>query len=431
MKICIVGAGVVGSSLARKLSEDGYDIAIIDKDSSKIEELQSSIDAAAYVCDAFDEECIKHFVDYDFFIVVTNRDEINLSVSLMLKAVFKKEKILIRVDKDILSKQEIEDFLGVEIVNTFSEIYKNVENIIRYPFMFYTNELDHGKLILFGYKISGEDNLKNRAISDLKEIREKIPFTIALIERDGKFVIPSGKRVLLEGDAIYVLLEKEYLDKFIELAGIKYKPIESITFLGISNFGISLIKRLIERNIDIKVIEPNLEKCEKLAEEFPDLLVINGKYTDEELLKNENLSNSDLIISASYKEDGILACILAKKLGAKKVLALIEQPEYEEIAHSLDIDIPIVSRKLVARKVYRKIRHKGFLDILEIAKNINLYEKVVDKKLAEKKVEEISDKAFLILAIKRENRMYIASGKTVLKEGDILLVLEKEEDEEF
>jgi len=430
MKICIVGAGVVGSYLAKKLSLEGYDVAIIDKDRDKIEEIQNTTDVAAFTCDAFEEECIREFSDYDFFIVVTNKDEINLSVALMLKAVFKKERILVRVDKDILSKKEIESFLGVEIVNTFSEIYRNIENIVKYPFMSYINELNQGKFVLFGYKIKKEDRLKNTKISDFKEIREKVPFTIVLIERDGKDIIPTGDRVLLEGDIIYILLEKKYIDTFIKEFGISFKPVENVYFLGVSQLGFGIIKKLSQlKNVKIKVIEPDINYCEKIAEEVPDALVIHGKYTDEELLKKENLNEADLVISASYKERGILACILAKKLGAKKVLALIEQPEYEEIAHSLDIDIPIVSRKLVARKVYRRIRHKGFVDTFELKEDIHIYEIVVDRKIEGKTIAEISTGDFIVLGIKRDDEMYIASGNTVLMEGDVLIVLSKGENE--
>ena len=429
MKICIIGAGVVGSYLAKNLSQEGYDVAIIDRDREKIEDIQNSIDVAAFTCDAFDEECIGEFKDFDFFIVVTNKDEVNLSVALILKAVLKKEKVLIRVDKDILSKKEIEHFLGVEIVNTFGEIYRNVETLIDYPFMKYFNELEEGKFVLFGYKIK-EDRLKNVKISELKTIRSIIPFTIVLIERDGKSLIPKGDRVLLENDTVYILIEKTHLNSFIKEFKIPYLKINSVVFLGSSKLGDSLLKRLShEKKLNIKVIEPDIEKCEQIAEENPEVMVIHGKYTDEELLKKEEISEADLVISASYGEDGILACILAKRLGAKKVLALIEKPEYEEIAVSLGIDIPIVARKLVARKVYRKIKHKGFVDVFELKKDLNVYEKFVDKKLEGKKVSEISTKNFIILGMKRDDTMYIVSGDTVLHEGDTLIVLEGISDE--
>jgi len=431
MRICIVGAGVVGSYLARKLSGEGYDIAIIDKDSKKIEDLQMHADIAAYNCDAFDENCIGQLKDYDLYIVATNKDEINLSVALMLKAVYNREKIFVRVDKDILSKQEIERFLKVEIVNTFKEIYKNVETIIDYPFISYFNELEEGKFIIFSYRAKRPDIFTNSKISALKELRDKIPFTLVLIERDGKYFIPRGDKTILEEDILYILLEKERLREFALLAKIQYSPVKNIVFLGMSKVGFSILRKINkEKKIKIKVVEEDIKICEEIASEFPEVMVLNGKITDQELLESEGIGSAELVISASYKEDNILACIIAKKLGAKKVLAVIEKPEYEEIAHSLGIDIPIVARKLIARKVYRKIRHRGFKDIFELKENLRVYEKTVDKELSGMSISEIPLKNSIVLSVVREGKMNIVHGNFVLKTGDILVILEKEDEYE-
>jgi len=159
-------------------------------------------------------------------------------------------------------------------------------------------------------------------------------------------------------------------------------------------------------------------------------MILNGKITDQELLKSEGIGDSDLVVSASYKEDNILACIIAKKMNAKKVLAVIEKPEYEEIAFSLGIDVPIVARKLIARKVYRKIRHRGLRDIFELKENIRVYEQIVDKNLSGKRISELHLKNSVVLSIVREGKMNMVHGGFVLKEGDILVILEKEEENE-
>ncbi len=430
MKICIVGAGVVGSYLAQKLSQEGYDVAIIDRDRKKIEEIQMQIDVAAYNCDAFDEECIGQLSGYDLFIVATNKDEINLSVALMLKAIYGKDKIIVRVDKDILSKREIETFLGVEIVNTFNEIFKNVETFIHYPFITSINELETGKFVIFSYTVKRPDFLSNTKISDLKDIRDRIPFTVVLIERDGKPYIPSGNKVILEGDTVYILTEKERLEELIKALNIQIKPAKSITFLGMSGVGMSILKKIYGRGLSIKVIEEDIQLCESIASQFPDVMVLNGKITDKHLLESEQVGGSDIIISSSYREDNILSCILVKKLGAKKVIAIIENPEYEEIAQSLGIDIPIVSRKMIARKVYKRIKHRGFVDIFELKENINVYELPVEEEMADKKVSDISTGKFVILGVVRDNKMKMVSGDFLLKKGDKLIVLEIEETEE-
>ncbi|MDQ7056243.1 MAG: NAD-binding protein [Persephonella sp.] len=430
MKICIIGAGVVGSYLAKKLSQEGYDVAIIDKDRKKIEEIQTHIDVAAFNCDAFDEECIGQLSEYDLFIVATNKDEINLSVALMLKAIYGKDKVIVRVDKDILSKKEIEKFLAVEIVNTFNEIFRNIQAFIRYPFISSINELEAGKFVIFSYTVKRPDLLSNTKISDLKEIRDRVPFTVVLIERNGKPYIPSGNKVILEGDTVYILAEKDRLEKLIKALNIQIKPVKSVTFLGMSKVGMSILKKIYGSGLNIKVIEEDIQLCESIATQFPEVMVLNGKITDKHLLESEQVGGSDIIISSSYREDNILSCILVKKLGAKKVIAIIENPEYEEIAQSLGIDIPIVSRKMIARKVYKRIKHRGFIDIFELKENIKIYELHVGNEMEGKKVSEISTGRFVILGVVREDKMKMVSGEFLLKGGDKLIILEIEEAEE-
>jgi trk system potassium uptake protein TrkA len=431
MKICIIGAGVVGSNIAKTLSSEGYHVVVVDKDREKVEELQNFLDVSAFVCDALDDRCLDNFSDFDFFIIATDKDEVNISISVFVKSIFSsKKKVLIRINRNLFYIKEIQKFLNIDIVNTFEEVYNNIKWIIEYPFLSSINELEDGKFILIGFKVSEDNFLKNKKLSDLKPLRDKIPFTIALIERNGKDIFPSGDRVILEGDYLYLLLEKENLDSFISMLQIKNPQVKSIVFLGISDFLFEILRKLLtEKNLKIKVIEKSMEKCERIAEEFPEVLVIHGKTTDEELLEREGISEADIVLSMTYSEEGILACILSKTLGAKKIVALVDKPEYEEISNLLGIDMTIVPRKLVARKVYQKIGHKGFIDIFELKKDVHVFEKKVGKDLDGKHISDKFKKNILVLAVKRDNSLYIASGKTVLKEGDYLILMEARENE--
>ncbi len=428
MKICIIGAGVVGSYLAKNLSKEGYEVAVIDKDKSKINEISKNIDVIAYNCDAFNENCISIVKDYDLFIIATNSDKTNLAITLILRAVLGKKKILVRVNDDTLSKPEIEKFLGIEIFNAYTEVLKVINNIIKYPFISSLYELEEGDLILFTYKISSDDKFFNKKLLEFKNIRENLPFTIALIERNLEKIIPTGDTILKEGDIVYILLEKNNLKKFIETFNLPNKEVKNIFILGYSKLVLKILEELTKlKKSKIKFIDGNLANCELVAEKFPNILVLHSKLTDEEFLKAENIGNADLVIGSSSSEEGILACILSKQLGAKKVLAMLEQPELEKLVYSLGIDVPIVSRKLLARKVYKKIKHRGFLDTFELSDDINIFEIYVNKDLAGKKVYEISKRNFVILSIEREGKLKIVHGNTILKENDILIVLQKED----
>ena len=427
MRICIIGAGVVGSYLAKNLSKEGYEVAVIDRSRERINEISKTIDIVAYNCDAFNDECIFSVKDYDLFIIATNSDKTNIAITLILRAVLGKKKILVRVNDDTLSRKEIENFLGIEIFNAYSEVLKVIENIIEYPFISSLYELEEGNLIVFTYKVNRDDRLNNKKLMDFKEIREVLPFTIALLNRDGKEIIPQGNTTLREGDTVYILIERENLEKFAKEFNLPNKKVEKIYILGYSKLVLKILEKLSEYDkLKIKFFDGDLNNCEKVAELFPNILVLNSKLTDEEFLKSEGIGNADLVISSGLNEEGILASILAKQLGAKKILALLEQPELEKIVYSLGIDVPIVSRKLLARKVYKKIKHRGFLDTFELSEDINIFEIPVDKKMAGKKIAEIGKKNLIVLSIERNGKLFIAYGNTILKEGDILIILQKE-----
>jgi len=428
LKICIIGAGVVGSYLAKHLSKEGYEVAVIDKDKEKIDEISKTIDVVAFNCNAFNENCISSVKEYDLFIVATNSDKTNLAITLILRAVLGKKKILVRVNDDTLSKKEIENFLGIEIFNAYTEVLKVIQNIINYPFISSLFELEDGDLIVFTYKVNKQDKLINKKLLEFKNIREILPFTIALIERNGEKIIPYGEVKLEENDIVYILIERKNLNQFAEKLNIPNKKVKNIHILGYSKLTLKILDNISKiKKLKIKFFDGDIKNCEKIAEKFPNILVLNSKLTDEEFLKNEDIGKADLVITSSSSEEGILASILAKQLGAKKILALLEQPEIEKLVYSLGIDVPIVSRKLLARKVYKKIKHRGFLDTFELSDDISISEIFVNESLDGKKVYEIAKRNLIILSIERDGKLYIVHGNTTLKKNDIMIVLQKED----
>jgi len=424
LKICIIGAGVVGSYLAENLSKEGYEIAVVDKNRDRIINLMENFDILGLECDVLKDECIHNLKNFDLFIVATEKDEVNISIALLIKAILKSPKIIIRTRDFIYFNAELSKFLGVEIFNSYREVLATINNIIKYPSVSSIYELEDGELILFTYKIKREDFINGKKLIELKNFREKLKFTVALVERNKKKIIPSGSTTLLEGDYIYILLEKKYLKDWLSQVSNDKGIIKKIYILGYSPLAVYIIDNLYN-NFNIKIFEPDLKKCEELAERFPKILVLNTSLTDRESLIMEGIGDADLVISPSHREDGILASILSKQLGAKKVIAVVENPEYEDIVSTLGIDVPIVSRKLIAKRVYKAIRSKGILDSFDLGDEIHLKEIYVDDKFNGKKVYQISRDNFIILSLERDKKLMLVDGNTELKEGDILLVLEK------
>jgi trk system potassium uptake protein TrkA len=425
MKVCIIGTGVVGSYLAKELSKENHEIAVLDKDLGKLEKLKFNYDLLTVNCNALSLECLEKVKDFDLFIIVTESDEKNLAISLLLKSILKKEKIIVRVSNEAFSLREFRTFLKVETINVFSEVKDVILNLLKYPFALSVVELE-GEVLIFKYSVTLDDFLAGKRISELKELRDRIDFTIVAVERENEVILPSGKNFMYPEDNVYIATRKENVFNLVKSLKISFSPIKSVFVLGYSKACLEILSLLSQQeNLKVKYAFHDKKICEEISGMFPKFLVLHGDFLDEEFLKEEGIENSSLVISCGESEsENILSATLCKKLGAKKVCSLISRPEYEKLAQSIGIDVPIIPRKLLASKVYRTLSKRGILDVLELSKDLDIVELKVDSSLVGKKVMEI-EKPFLIVAIKRGNEVFLAKGDTELFEGDVIIFVEK------
>ncbi|WP_457679896.1 NAD-binding protein [Thermovibrio sp.] len=425
MKVCIIGAGVVGSFLAKKLSKEGYEIAVVDVDSSKLEQLALTADVMTLNCDALNANCLKQLKEFELFVVVTENDEKNIAITILLKGLFKKERVLFRVSNKAFSSPPVKEFLKAKPVNILSETVQKVMLAIKYPFSKEVIRVEGEKLLIFKIQIDVNSLLAGKQIVELSNLRKELPFTIVAIEREGKVIIPRGENFIFSGDIVYIAVKEEEALKLPEVLGIKYDPVRLVFVLGYSNFTEELLVKLSElKEVKVKFISANREKCEEMSGKFPNIDVFFGELTDKELLKEEGIEKADLSISLTEDEEvNILSAILSKKLGAKRVCSLITHPEYEEIVASIGIDLPIAPRKVLATKVYRELSKAKYLEIVELSQDIEIVETEVEKEVQVKDFNSCG----LIVAVRKGEKTEIATGSTVLKPGDKLICVIKRE----
>ncbi len=427
MKICVIGAGVVGSHLSKRLSKEGFEVAVIDVDSSKLEALSYSYDVMTINCNALEVNCLKNVQDFDLFVVVTESDEKNLSVAILLKSIFKKEKIIVRVSNKAFSSPPVKEFLKCEVVNILSETVQAVLNQVKYPFALDAVRLEKEGIVILKVKISVDSSLAGKQILELSEIREEVPFTIVAVERDGKTIIPSGTNFIYPEDVIYLAVKEEEADRVAEKLGLKFEQVKLIFIFGYSRFTEELLAQLSNLPVKVKFVCSDMEKCEEVSGRFPGVDVFHGEFSDIEFLKEEGIEKADLSISITDdEEENILSAVLCKKLGVKKTLALIMHPEYERIVTSIGIDVPVIPRKLLASKVYRQLSHRKFIDLFELSEELEIVEMEVPKKSASKQVRD-ANLCNLIVAVKKGEKVELARGSTVLEEGDTLICIKKRE----
>ena len=427
MKVCVIGAGVVGSYLSKRLSREGFEVAVIDVDPSKLEALSYSYDVMTINCNALDVNCLKNVQDFDLFVVVTESDEKNLSVAILLKSIFKKEKIIVRVSNKAFSSPPVKEFLKCDVVNILSETVQAVLNQVKYPFALDAVRLEKEGIVILKVKISVDSSLAGKQVLELSEIREEVPFTIVAVEREGRTIIPSGTNFIYPEDVIYLAVKEEEADRVAEKLGLKFEQIKLIFIFGYSRFTEELLAQLSNLPVKVKFVCSDMEKCEEMSGKFPGVDVFHGEFSDIEFLKEEGIEKADLSISITDDEEqNILSAVLCKKLGVKKTLALIMHPEYEGIVTSIGIDVPVVPRKLLASKVYRQLSHRKFIDLFELSEELEIVEMEVPRRSANRQVKD-ANLCNLIVAVKRGEDVELARGSTVLEEGDTLICIKKRE----
>ena len=428
MKVCIIGAGVVGSYLAKKLSREDHEIAIVDINADKASQLAYGYDVLSINCDALSVNCLKKVESFELFVVVTESDEKNIAIATLLRGIFGKEKVIVRVSNKAFSSPPVKEFLGCEVVNILSETVQTVLSQIKYPFAHEAIRLESEGIVILKYLVGLEDFLAGKRISELKSVREKVDFTIVALEREGKVLIPKGENFIFPGDRIYIAVKEDRVSELVGALGIRFEPVKTVFILGYSKFTEELLSVLSDfKGIKVKFFSPDKGICENISGRFPSVDVFHGEFTEVELLKEEGIGSSDLTISLSDDEEtNILASILAKKLGTKKVCTLILHPEYENIVESIGIDVPLIPRKLLASRVYRQLSRKGFLEVFELSDSLEVVETTVPEAYSGKTISELKNRTFgLIVAVKRGKETKLAKGNTVLLSGDTIICIEK------
>jgi len=277
LKVCIVGAGVVGSYLSKRLSKEGFEVVVVDVDSKKLEALSYAADIMTVNCDATEVNCLKNVKDADLFVIVTERDEKNIAITVLVKAFLKKEKVVVRVSNKAFSSPPVKEFIGSEVVNILSETVQAVVNQIKYPFAKDAIRIEKEGLVILKVELRVESSLSGKQILELSEIRKKLPFTIVAIEREGKTIIPSGENFLFPGDVVYIAVKEEDAEKLPEALGIDYEPVKLVFVFGYSKFTEELLTQLTNFPIKVKFISSEFEKCEEVAGKFSKVDVFHGE----------------------------------------------------------------------------------------------------------------------------------------------------------
>jgi len=441
MKIIILGAGQVGSSLAENLtSEETNDITIIDKDEKTLLALQDRLDLRTITGHASHPDILRAAGadDADMLIAVTDSDETNMVACQVAYTIFHTPTKIARVRAlGYLSHPQLfqQEALPVDVLISPEQlITEYIVSLITHPGALQVLDFADKKVQLVGVRAYYGGPLVGHELSTIKKHMPTVEIRIAAIYRRDRAIIPQGNTVIEADDEVFFVATPKSIRAMISELRRLDKPYKRIMIVGGGNIGKRLAEAL-ENDYQVKIIDHNTSRAESLAKELNNTIVLNGDASDGNLLIEENIDNTDIFCSVTNDEEAnILSAMLAKRLGARKVMALINRAAYVDLIQGGEIDIAISPQQSTISSLLAHVRRgdvvkvhslrRGAAEAIEaIAHGDKTTSKVVGREICELKLPF----GTTIGAIVRGEEVIIAHHNTVIEPEDhvILFLIDK------
>ena len=439
MKILILGAGQVGSTLAKYLSSDNENnITVIDKDDSHLLALQRHLDIktisghASYP-NILEDAGIKNT---DMLIAVTNSDESNMLACQMAHTLYQVDKKVARVrTAEYLHRKELfsDDAIPIDFVITPEGAVTNyIKRVVEEPGAEQVFEFENGLVHLVETRAYAGTPIVGHPIKDLHEHLPKTRMRIVSLYRNGRAIPAYGDTVIRDGDRVYFVTKKESVSKVIKEFRRLDKVYRNIIIAGGGRIGLDLAKFL-EKNHRVRIIELNKKRVVEIADQLEDALVLCGNASDEELLLEEGIESTDLFLALTDSDEiNVIVSILAKRLGAHKTVALVKRNVYEDLAEqSEDVDMVVSPDQITASGILAHIRKGDTMAVHSLRQGKSEAIEIIvhgDREHSDvvgRTVEEINLPAGVVVgSVVRDNEVIMGSRTLVIEEGDhVLLVL--------
>jgi trk system potassium uptake protein TrkA len=434
MKILIVGAGQVGFFLCERLSLEGHEVTLIDRDEINLRQAQERLNVMGILgngasAELLEQADIKHS---EIFIAVTNMDEVNILACLLAREYAVKTRIArvknieYRSHGAILSKEK----LGIDLlINPADEVADEMVKIACRSGAFDVAEFVEGKVQFLGYRINEDSSLCGMTLRELGELRGMYHFIVTAITRGDTTIIPRGEDTIQDGDRIYLFAHTKDLPaiQYLLQPQQKKKRVPRVFILGGSKIGVRIAAQLEQQHFDVRLIDSDEQRCIKVSASLQKTMVINAAGTDIQALIEEGIQNADLFIAVtSTDETNILCSLLIKQHSNARTLALINAPELLTLAPSLGIDACVSPRLSAAGAILKYVRRGGVISLTTIeGSNSEVLEFEVKQgsKASNKTLQELNFPHDAIIgAIVRDSSYEIATGISKLQQGDRVVV---------
>ncbi|MCJ8294662.1 MAG: Trk system potassium transporter TrkA [Colwellia sp.] len=436
MKIIIVGAGQVGGTLAANLVGENNEISIVDIDGDKLRELQDKMDLQVVIGQGCHPDVLKEAggEDADMVIAVTSDDATNMITCQICSSLFNTPKKIARIrSNDILKYSEQlfhKKHIPVDhIIAPEQLVTRDIARLIDYPGALQVLEFADGKVSLVAVKAYYGGLLVGHALSALRDHIPNVDTRVAAIYRNGKPIRPLGTTVIEADDEVFFIAASIHIRAVMNELQKLEPAYKRIMIAGGGNIGAGLA-RILEKGHQVKLIERSQKRAEQLTSELNDTLVFHGDSSDQELLMEENIDQFDIFIAVTNDDEAnIMSSLLAKRLGVRKTMVLIQRDAYIDLVHGSTIDIAISPQQATISALLTHVRRGaidnvyslrgGAAEAIEIvAKGDEKSSKVVGRAIKNIKLPP----GATIGAVVRGSEVLIAHSNTLIHEEDHVIL---------
>lgn len=435
MKILILGAGQVGTSVAASLATENNDITVVDTDHQRLRELAEKLDIRTVVGHASLPSVLAQSgaEEAELLVAVTSSDEVNLVACQVAERQFKTPTRVARLREA--------EYMGIASAVTAAIspeqlVCRHIERLIEYPGALQVLDFANGRAQLVGVRAVRDGALVGHEIRELRQhLPAHVDARVAAIFRKGRPLKPEGTTVIQEDDEVFFLADARNITTVMsELRRLVNRPTRRLLIAGGGNIGRKLARTL-EKRYQVKVLERSRERARSIAEELLNSIVLVGDCADEDLLREENIDQTDVYMALTNDDEAnILSAMLAKRLGCPRVMALINRPSYAELVEGGTIDIAVSPQQVTLGALLAHIREgapaqvyslrRGAAEAIEaVVRGDRRTSRVIGRSLEELDLPE----ATTIGGIVRGDKLLIAHHDVVIEPGDhvILFVMDK------
>ncbi len=434
MKVIIVGAGEVGFYFAEWLAAERKEVVVLDTDAQALQEMTDHLDVQTLHGSGSNPRLLEEagIKKADLLLAVTNSDEVNFIACFFASLLAPQiEKVALIRNDDFAAFQEkhSQDLFSISmVINPEVEVVRAILRLVQAPDVEEINDFVGGRIKMVGKKLPPQSPLNGLRLLQLPEKIDRNRMIVAALIREDQLIIPKGKDLLRAGDFVYYVCQQHDLETVQKLFGGKSGSARNLMIVGGGRIGFQLAQLLDKKNYHVKLIEMEAQRCQEISAKLHRVLVLQGYATDQAFLEQENVGSMDMVIAVTNDEEmNILACLLAKRMGAQKTICRVNKFAYIPLVHAIGIDHVVSPRRSAINSIFPYIRRGKIISTVSIkGKEAEVLEAqaLENSEIIAGPLKDLKfPREALILCLARGEEVFIPGGDTVIQPQDRVIIL--------